>query len=369
MKKRKTNIVSENLCFVFPNHRSFARHIVAILFVMSGGLCRQVGLGVSQGETASSGRTEARNGDAVFETINIIPSPIEGEYIGHFRFIHKGKAALSMPGHDEIKGDEFFPASVRYQILSGNKWLDIKTSSSGLFNTYQIEPEKEYKLIIDLDCFKEGKAPLTIRVGVENGRFWSTPFKLDIRTDRSTGQFSDARRERYAKVRQAFQNVGFSRERLEGADFCASFMKSLASHAPVTDGQGHNIPPDGEVFRVPFFLHGKVYIDFIGNKNSDGLPGYESRIILDPSRFSRSWLASNLNQIRLKGDVIDNHIFITLDDGLCFSDGGSIINLELIYNSGAASVPTPDQLAVMRGKIIYELGEWLREKEDDHEKN
>lgn len=293
---------------------------------------------------------------AEFAPVEILPSPIEGEYVGRFKFVHHGSQNVALTGEDAPKDAKFRPANIRYQYMAGGIWEDVRTFTEGLSRQYGIPSGVEHEFVIDLDVYSDIGRPFTARVGLEEGSIWSQPFDLDIEKDRICGRFSAARKAHFGKLRHSLETAGFKSELLDSESFYTNLMLSLAERLSNLSRADDNDSFTGELFRVPVLVNGKVYIDYDGRASSDRQRTFRARLILDTSRFCRRWLVDNSNGMYLTGEATNDSFIFTFTDKLKFSESGTVVEMEIIFSSNfGVAIPGEHTMSGIREQMIADL--------------
>ena len=224
-----------------------------------------------------------------FRPIEIKPSPDGKNYEGRFLFINKDSSPVTYHGYHEPVDGKFESNFVRFQIFKDKKWEEIHRFLCGTgARDFEITPDKEYQLFVSLDQFKEQGAPLTGRIGF--GEFWSEPFVLDWKNDRSTGKFAQAATENFAKVRTQFAKAGFKKELLTGDDFCHRLLESMMKQTS-TKGMAASFHPFvGKLDVTPTIgRNGAIQIASQSDEIRKDRTEYTVWFSLDPRNFSPAW--------------------------------------------------------------------------------
>jgi hypothetical protein len=319
--------------------QSRSNHVIS-----SSGICKPLaiivallgmaGCGTGQHQPQQA-KTPQNGGQIVFEPIEIRPSPNGEDYIGRFRFVNKGSTSVKLSGFGKPKHGRFKPAYIAYQMLQKGLWVDIRTTSCGLIPAYAMKPDESYELFVDFFSFDEQDTPLTARIGLAEGRFWSEPFVLDWKNDRKGGKFASARKENFQESREAFSKAGFKRDLLVGDDFCSRLLQSMMVQMAADGDTVPFAPFRGRLDVTPtFLLDGKILIDFESDETvRPGRSQYEGRFVLDPNRFNRRWFQNARDKfVNAEWSYGSNWMDMSLYDGTSDMEQGDILILEIKYS-------------------------------------
>ena len=93
----------------------------------------------------------ARSSDYVFRAIEIEPSPVDGVYTGHFRFVNLARKSIRISGFEEPDHGKFTPRFVGFDELQNGSWcpLDVSYCGTGA-QSFAMEPKVPYEFICDL---------------------------------------------------------------------------------------------------------------------------------------------------------------------------------------------------------------------------
>jgi hypothetical protein len=258
--------------------------------------------------------TPAKVPKYAFKPIEIKPSPEDGVYEGRFLFINNTAAPVMVPSFDEPVGGRVTPQFLRFQMEKKEGWEELEVGYCGLGDEIPMAPHKAYEFVVSLSRFDESETPVTGKLGVAD--FWSEPFVLDWRKDRSAGKFAQARQENFAKVRAAFAKAGFKQELLEGDDFCFRLLQVLMKP---TSGKtaAVNFPPFvGRLDVVPQIgLDGKIRIDFGSDEIRNYDTEYQGWFSLDPAKFTPEWFRAAVKEHVSASQRGDGGVGMELDDG------------------------------------------------------
>jgi hypothetical protein len=337
---------------------------LCIPFAIVVALLGMAGCGTGQDQPQQEIVTQQNSGRIIFKPIEISPSPNGNDYNGRFQFVNNEPKSVRVSGFGEPKHGRFEPANIKYQVLKGGMWVDIRTTSSGLFLEYDMKPDEPYEFIVELDCFDEQDTPLTARIGLAEGRFWSEPFVLNWKGDRNAGKFASARKENFQKVRDAFAKAGFKEELLVGDDFCSRLLRSMMKEFPA-DGDAVQFSPFlGGLDVTPILcLDGTILIDFVSDKKiQHGRPQYDGRFVLDPRRFTRQWFQNARDEfVDVKWVDVANWMSMRLYDGSTDTEQEEIFNLQIIYSPIEKSkVPSEDDSKKAFNRVLDALDQWLK---------
>jgi hypothetical protein len=294
-------------------------------------------------------------GSYVFKPIEIKPSPFE-QYEGRFLFINKESSSVRISGFDEPIGRKFKPRFTQFQTLKDGMWKEIQVFYCGTgAQDFAMKPEMEYEFVMYLDSFKEQDAPLTGKVGVDG--YWSEPFVLDWKSDRSAGKFELAKKERLEKVRTHFAKAGFKKELLEKEDFCSRLLQSMMKETTAKGIADSFHPFEGKLNVVPAIqLNGSIRIDFGSDIVLDHETEYTGWFVLDPNRFSPAWFRKVVNLHVDTGDWGEG-VKMELDDGSSFD---SPFYLSIIYEPfGNAKRPTQKEAEKLFLRMLGVMEGWL----------
>jgi hypothetical protein len=245
--------------------------------------------------------------DYVFKAIEIKPAPGGENYQGRFLFINKSAEPVTISGEDEPIDGKFQPMYESYQILKDGKWTELGVGycTTGQ-EDFPMKPGKEYQFLPSLSRFEEQDTPLTCKVGV--GDFWSEPFVLDWKKDRSEGKFAKATAENFAKARTQFAKAGFKKELLVGDDFCDRLFAAMLKETAAKDMAASFRPFDGDLDTTPGInLDGTIRIDFWNDE-------YTGWFSMDPRKLTPEWFRKAVKKHVTVGNW-GGGIQMKLDDG------------------------------------------------------
>lgn len=276
------------------------------------------GHAVAEDKPEAPAKAVKKVGSYVFKPIEIKPSPHDFYYEGRFRFINKESSPVMIFGFEAQLGGKFEPRFLEFQILKNGKWEKLPTGYCGTgAQDYPMLPGKEYEYVTSLVSFKEQDAPLTGKIGVSG--YWSEPFVLDWKKDRSAGKFEQARKENFEKARALFAKAGFRKELLAGDDFCSRLLEAMIKEASAKE-VADSFPAFAgklEVFPV-IQLNGSIIIEFESDKPEEFPREFSGHFVLDPVKFSPEWYRE-----AVKRDVSvwkrEDSIKMELDDGSSFN--------------------------------------------------
>jgi hypothetical protein len=225
-------------------------------------------------------------GSYVFKPIEIKPSFNDSGYDGKFLFINKELSPVMIFGSDEPLGRKFEPMYLEFQTLKDGRWKELQVGYCGTgAQQFAMQPGKEYVFEVSLDYFDEQDAPLTGKIGLDG--YWSEPFVLDWKKDRSAGKFKQARKENFEKARALFAKAGFKNELLEGDDFCNRLLQTMMKETSAKDMATSFHPFVGKLDVNPWMrLDGSIRIDFTSDEIRDFDAEYTGWFVLDPRKFS-----------------------------------------------------------------------------------
>lgn len=271
---------------------------------------------VAQDQPEEPAAAVKKVGNYVFKPIEIKPSP-HGGYKGRFLFINKESSAVKIHGFDEPLDGKFVPRFLQFQVLKEGKWEEIQVGYCGTgAQDFAMQPGKEYEFIAGLDSFDEQDAPLTGKIGA--GDYWSEPFVLDWKKDRSSGKFDLARKENFEKVRAGFAKAGFKQELLAGDDFCTRLLQAMMKETSAKGMADSFHPFAGKLDEVPWVqLNGSIRIDFESGDSRASKTEFRGYFVLDPRRFSPEWFRKAVKQHVRVAELTDC-INMELDDGSNF---------------------------------------------------
>lgn len=289
-----------------------------------------------------------------FKPIEIKPSPCDGVYEGRFLFINNTEKPLVVPAFDRPLEGKLVPQFLTYQMQKGGTWSELKVGYCGLPDEIPMEPHKAYEFVVSLSRFDESDTPVTGKLGV--AEFWSEPFVLDWKKDRSAGKFAQANQENFAKVRAAFAKAGFKDELLVGDDFCSRLLQSLMKPASEKAVVATFPPFVGRLDVIPGIdLDGKIRIDFQSDEVKEFDHEYQGWFSIDPAKFSPEWFHTALKEdVRISdwGDGVQMELSPTFDSPLHFQ-----INCEPFDKSQR---PSKENAGKLFTKMLENLDGWLK---------
>ncbi|MBK1883184.1 hypothetical protein JIN85_12215 [Luteolibacter pohnpeiensis] len=236
--------------------------------------------------------------EVVFKPKEITPSPLGDFYVGWFHFENHSEKPITFTGFGEPKDGQFEPRFVRFEKQVGGKWVDLHIGYDGAGPVeHSFEPGANGDFWISLDDFAEQDAPLTVRVGLDDGHtssdittHWSEPFVLDWKTDRSAGKFAEARAAHIAKLRQAYLEAGFKKELLDGDDFPGRLVQAIINAASTENGPSLK-PLKEDLANLTPNLELDGYVDIrLGFNGADGDSQYMGWLSFNPKYKLRKCL-------------------------------------------------------------------------------
>jgi hypothetical protein len=251
---------------------------------------------VAQNQPEEPAAAVKKVGNYVFKPIEIRPSPNGATYEGRFLFINKESSPVEIFGFDEPLDGKFEPQYPAFRVLKDGEWKEFHFGHCGTgAQQFAMQPGKEYEFITGLWGFDEQDAPLTGKIGVTD--YWSEPFVLDWKKDRSAGKFDLARKENFEKVRAGFAKAGFKQELLAGDDFCTRLLQAMMKETLAKDMVDSFHPFAGKLDVVPSIqLNGSIRIDFVSDEVRDNDTEFRGWFVLDPHRFSPEWFRTLVKQ-------------------------------------------------------------------------
>lgn len=307
--------------------------------------------------------------DYVFKPKQIVPSPDGRTYIGHFLFVNNSKTAVKVSGFDEPDNAKFIPRFVVYEELVAGTWKPLPIGYCGTgAQDFAMEPGKQYEFVIYLTDYPEQDTPLTARVGVSG--FYSEPFTLDWKKDRTDGAFGASKKEHYEKVRGAFIKAGFKPDLVADDDFCVRLLRSIMAATQTGEMYGFDAF-EGKLNVTPtVLLTGNIRMDFASDKVQNHEQQYRGWFVLNPDKFSPQWFRESARK-HVKVAKWGEGIQMTLTDGSRFWTPDVSLYLNIIYlpfapqgtdgGQTTGKVPALDDAGKMFMKMLDQLDGWLRE--------
>jgi hypothetical protein len=291
----------------------------------------------------------------VFKPLKILPSAVDGTYVGHFSFVNKGPKPVKVFGADEPDRGRFMPDFVKFEILADGLWKPVPILYCGTgAQQFAMKPKVAYEFVCDLSRLPEQEGPLTARIDASG--FVSEPFVLDWKKDRATGAFAAARKENFKNVRAGFAKAGFKPELLEGDDFCERLLRSMLKPA----GPDHGFATfEGKLDVTPNVeFNGNIRIDF---KSNDGQ--YRGWWVINPGKFTPEWLRKIARNHVQAGKRGDHGLQMELDDGSSFWTPDNRLYLSINYvPDDPDKLPTIDQAKQTFAGILDTLDSWLKDR-------
>lgn len=291
----------------------------------------------------------------VFKAIEIKPAPDGEDYQGRFLFINKSANPVMISGFDEPINGKFQPRFERFKILKDEKWTELEVGYCGTgAEEFAMKPGKDYQFFPSLS-FDEQETPLTCKVGL--GEYWSEPFVLDWKKDRTEGNFAKARAENFAKVRTQFVKAGFKQELLVGDDFCNRLLKAMMKETAAKDMAASFQPFVSKLDVTPGInLDGTIRIDFSSDEARQYRNEYTGWFSIDPSKLNPNWF-----RIAVKNHVtvtkLRESIVMELDDGENFQ---APMYLSINYASfDKLKRPSKEDAEKLFQRILSVLDSWL----------
>lgn len=311
---------------------------------------------LGQDQPKSPNAAVEKAGNYVFKPVEIKPSPDGENYEGRFLFINKDSSPVKVFGSDEPIGEKFEPNYPSFQILKDGKWTKLEVGYCGTgAQQFAMKPGKEYQFYLGLWIYEEQDAPLTCKVGLED--FWSEPFVLDWKKDRSEGKFAKATSENFAKVRAQFAKAGFKKELLVGDDFCKRLLGAMMRETSTKDMGASFQPFAGKLDVIPWIgLDGKIRIDFQSDEARKYKTEYTAWFSLDPRNFSPEWFRKATKQ-HVEVIKLDGPISMDLDDGSSFR-GPLYLNIK--YEPfDKAKQPSKEDAEELFKRMLAAMDAWL----------
>lgn len=296
-------------------------------------------------------------GKYVFKPIEIKPSPHHFYYEGRFLFINRESSPVMIFGFDKPLDGKFVPRFIEFQTLKDGKWEKLPSGFCGTgAQDFALRPGKEYEVITGLASFQEQDAPLTGKIGVDG--YWSEPFVLDWKKDRSNGKFDLARKENLENVRKLFAKAGFKKERLESDDFCSWLLEAMIKEASAKDVEDLFPTFAGKLAVFPVLqLNGSIKIEFESDKPENFPREYSGYFVLDPRKFSKTWFREAVKQHVSVGEWGEG-VKMELDDGSNF-DSPFFLSIEYVPFDHAKRPSKEDSEKLFR-KMLGVLDGWLK---------
>lgn len=295
-------------------------------------------------------------GKYVFKPIEIKPYPGGTGYEGRFLFINKEASPVEIFGYHEPLDGKFDLRFVEFQVLKDGKWEAIPVFSCGTgAQQFSMRPGKEYQFFASLWRFDEQDTPLTGRIGTDD--YWSEPFVLDWKKDRSAGKFDLATKENAEKVRKLFAKAGFKKELLVGDDFCSRLLQEMMKETSAKGMADSFHPFVGKLDVTPSIqLNGSIRIDFASDESRNYRTEFTGWFVLDPRRFSSEWFRKAVKRHVEVGEWGDG-MKMELNDGSHFN---APFYLKVIYEPfDHAKRPSKEDSEKWFRSMLGVLDSWL----------